>query len=93
MKAGCALDRESDLTEQCPECRRLSREYEAATMDWFRVQGQLRIVEFSGDDESSDRIVSQLSAIADRRRTLRDTLAEHVERQHPRLASASSPLP
>lgn len=62
-------------------------------MDWFRAQGQLRIVEYSGDDEASTRIVEELSAIAERRRTLREALARHVESAHPRQASASSPLP
>jgi hypothetical protein len=61
-------------------------------MDWFRVQGQLRVVEYAGDDEASARIVAELSAIAGRRRALRDALAEHVERAHPRQASASSSL-
>jgi hypothetical protein len=37
--------------------------------------------------------VAELSAIANRRRALRDALSEHVERAHPRQASASSPLP
>jgi hypothetical protein len=90
MGGGVAF--ESDLVEQCPDCQRLFRDYEAVTLDWFRVQGQLRIVEYSGDDESSSRIVAELSAIADRRRVLREALAEHVERAHPRQASASSTL-
>ncbi len=93
MKAGWGLNSESDLTERCPDCRRLFREYEAVTMDWFRVQGQLRVVEYSGDDEASARIVAELSAIAGRRRALRDALTAHMERAHPRQASASSPLP
>ena len=93
MKAGCGLDFESDLMEQCPDCRRLFREYEAVTLEWFRAQGQLRIVEYSGDDESSSRIVAELSAIAGRRRALREALGAHVADAHPRQASASSPLP
>jgi hypothetical protein len=71
---------------------RLSGEYESVTMEWFRVRGQLRIVEYSGDDEASNRIVAELSKIAERRRALRDALARHVETAHPRQASASSPL-
>jgi len=82
-----------DLQEECPECNRLSGEYEAVTIEWFRVQGQLRIVEYSGDDEASNRIVSELSAIAERRRAIKDAIARHIESAHPKQASASSRLP
>jgi hypothetical protein len=86
------MDFESDLVDECPDCQRLFEEYESVTMQWFRAQGQLRIVEYSGDDEATTRIVAELGTIADRRRALRDALTEHVERAHPRQASASSPL-
>ena len=86
------MDLRIDAIDRCSECERLSMDYETITMEWFRAQNQLRIVEFSGDDEASARIVDELSAIASRRRTLRDALAEHIERAHPRQASASSPV-
>jgi len=72
------MDFESDLVDECPDCQRLFEEYESVTMQWFRAQGQLRIVEYSGDDEATTRIVAELGTIADRRRALRDALTEQL---------------
>ena len=72
----------------CPECRRISAEYEAATMEWFRVQGQLRVAEYSREEESSNRIITELSAITTRRQSLRDEAEKHDRDAHPRVATA-----
>jgi hypothetical protein len=72
----------------CEECKRLSAEYEAATMEWFRVQGQLRVAEYSPEDESSSRIIAELSLIAARRHALRDAAEKHDFDVHPRAAAA-----
>jgi hypothetical protein len=74
----------------CPECRRLSADYEAATMEWFRVQGQLRVAEYAREEESSNRIVSELSLIAARRHSLREAIEKHEVEVHPRTATAGS---
>ena len=72
----------------CEECRRLSAEYEAATMEWFRVQGQLRVAEYSRDEESSNRIMAELSLIASRRNALREQAETHEMEMHPRTHAA-----
>jgi hypothetical protein len=73
----------------CEECRRISAEYEAATMEWFRVQGQLRVAEYSREEQSSSRIIAQLSEITARRQALRDEAEEHDSKMHLRVATAS----
>jgi hypothetical protein len=72
----------------CEECRRISSEYEAATMEWFRVQGQIRIAEYSHDDEASNRIIDELSRITARRQRLREEAEKHQLDRHPRIAAA-----
>jgi hypothetical protein len=72
----------------CKECRRLSAEYEAATMEWFRVQAQLRVAEYSRENESSNRIIAELSLIASRRHALREAVEKHELEMHPRTATA-----
>ena len=78
-----------NFADACHECQRLSAEYEAATMEWFRVQGQLRVAEYSRDEASSDRIIAELTRITDRRRTLRAAVEKHELEMHPRAAAAS----
>ena len=73
----------------CEECKRLSAEYEAATMEWFRVQGQLRVAEYSREEESSSRIIAELSLITARRHALREEAEKHDLDKHPRVATAS----
>ena len=75
---------------ECKECQRLSAEYEAATMEWFRVQGQLRVAEYSREKESSNRIVAELSLITARRQALREAKEEHELTMHPRTAASGS---
>jgi hypothetical protein len=73
----------------CEECKRLSAEYEAATMEWFRVQGQLRVAEYSREDDSSSRIIAELSVITARRHAIREEAEKHELNEHPRAAAAS----
>jgi hypothetical protein len=73
----------------CNECQSLAAEYEAATMEWFRVQGQLRVAEYSREEASSTRIIAELSDITARRHALRDAIQRHEVEMHPRTASAS----
>ena len=74
----------------CKECQRLSADYEAVTMEWFRVQGQLRVAEFSREKESSDRIIAELSLITTRRHAIREAAENHELEVHPRVAKANS---
>lgn len=78
----------NNLPDDCEVCRRLSKEYEAATMEWFRVQGQLRVAEYARDENATARIISELSGISARRRTLRETREKHEFQEHPRARLA-----
>ena len=73
----------------CETCQRLSAEYEGATMEWFRVQGQLRVAEYSREADASTRIIGELSAITARRHALRDAAEKHALDKHPRVATAT----
>jgi hypothetical protein len=70
--------------DECEVCRRLSDDYEAATMEWFRVQGQLRVAEYARDENVTARIIAELSAISARRQALREAREKHEFEQHPR---------
>lgn len=81
-----------DFADNCEECTRLSAPYEAATMDWFRLQGQLRIATWSNDPAASDHIVAELTSIGHRREHTRQAAENHLAAIHPRRAAAGSPL-
>jgi hypothetical protein len=74
---------------ECQECQRLAAEYESATMEWFRAQGQLRVAEFSREEASSNRIAAELSAISKRRDAIREAVNKHGLEMHAVLAAAS----
>ena len=76
--------------EGCAECRRLSAAYEAATMEWFRLQGQLRVAEYSREADASDKIVTELNLIARRRQALREEIENHDLTAHPRASTATN---
>lgn len=78
------------IVEGCKECQRLSAVYEAATMEWFRLQGQLRIAEYSHEEEASHRIVAEINLVARKRQTLRDELEQHDLSAHRRTSSATN---
>jgi hypothetical protein len=61
-------------------------------MQWFRVQGELRIASWSRDQAASEKIVSELARIGRRREQLRKTAQAHIDAAHPRVASANSSL-
>ncbi len=75
-------------SDACEVCRRLSDEYEAATMEWFRVQGQLRVAEYARDENATARIIAELSEISSRRQALREAKEKHELEQHPRTRIA-----
>ena len=59
-------------------------------MEWFRLQGQLRIAEYSHEEEASHRIVAEINATARRRQSLRDEMEKHEAAAHRRTTTASS---
>lgn len=59
-------------------------------MEWFRLQGQLRVAEYSREAEASDRIVAELNQIARRRQALREEIEAHNLDAHPRMSTASN---
>jgi hypothetical protein len=71
-----------NFVDGCAQCKRIAGEYEAATLEWFRVQGQLDVAQYLQDPEESTGIVSELAAIAKRRRALRDAVMHHIENAH-----------
>ena len=78
----------NNLPDECEICRRLSDEYEAATMEWFRVQGQLRVAEYARDENATSRIIAELSTISARRQALREAREKHELEEHPRTRIA-----
>jgi hypothetical protein len=76
--------------EGCAECQRISAAYEAATLEWFRLQGQLRIAEYSSAERESDSLVAELTAVAKRRQTLREEASTHTLDAHSRATGACS---
>ena len=78
-----------NFVETCEACRRLSAAYEASTIEWFRVQGQLRVAEFSREEALSHSIVTELVGIAAHRQAVREEAEQHTLSAHPRVISAS----
>jgi hypothetical protein len=71
-----------NFVDGCPECRRISGKYEAATLEWFRVQGQLDVAQYLHDPETSARIVADLAGIAKRRQSLQEAATRHIAKAH-----------
>ncbi len=70
--------------ERCSECGRLAHDYETATLEWFRIEGNLRIAEFGRDTEALRSLTAELEALELKRRMLRDAIAVHRCPVHPR---------
>ena len=71
-----------DTVAGCAECARLSDAYENETMAWFRLEGQLRIAEYSRDKASAEKIAKELDGVTRRRADLRSAMARHREDSH-----------
>jgi hypothetical protein len=59
-------------------------------MEWFRLQGQLRVAEYSREQEASAGIVTELNEIARRRQALREEIENHDRLVHCRTSTASN---
>ena len=90
MDEGTSGGRNVSIFEGCKECQRLSAAYEATTMEWFRLQGQLRIAEYSHEEEASYRIVAEINSTGRRRQSLRDEMEKHELSAHKRTSTATS---
>jgi hypothetical protein len=66
----------------CPDCERLSGDYESATIRWFRLDSQMRIAEFGLDRDSTLRIASEMASLDLSRTALRQALHEHTSLAH-----------
>lgn len=59
-------------------------------MEWFRLQGQLRIAEYSREQDSSQRIGAELNATGKRRQNLREAAEAHFLAVHTRTSTATN---
>lgn len=71
-----------DVVHGCAECKRLSEAYEAETMTWFRLEGHLRIAEYSHDEESAHKIAMELDSTSRKRAELRAGMDRHKKDFH-----------
>ncbi|HWE53049.1 MAG TPA: hypothetical protein VG273_24875 [Bryobacteraceae bacterium] len=71
-----------NFVDGCAQCKRIAGKYEAATLEWFRVQSQLDVAQYLHDPNTSAGIVSELAGIAKRRQALRDAALHHIEKTH-----------
>jgi len=71
-----------EVVRGCVECLRLAEAYEAETMMWFRLEGQLRIAEYGRDEESAGKIAKDLDATTRRRTELRTGMDAHQKDSH-----------
>lgn len=77
-------------SESCPDCERLSADYESATIRWFRLDSQMQIAEFGLDRDASCRIADELAAVHERRQTLRRALRDHICRRHGNMTALAA---
>ncbi len=73
-----------NFVDGCPECKGFSGRYEAATIEWFRLQGQLGIAEHLRDPKVSADIVAELTRIAKSRQSIREAAERHIDSAHAR---------
>ena len=66
----------------CPDCERLSADYESATIRWFRLESQMRIAEFGLDREATLHIAGEMAIVDESRGTLRQALHDHISCDH-----------
>ncbi len=66
----------------CPDCERLSAEYESATIRWFRLDSQRQIAQFGRDPEASSRIDVELAHVDEVRKSMRQALRNHISLSH-----------
>jgi len=79
-----------NFVANCKECQRLSVAYEAVTIEWFRVQGQLRVAEFSRENGLSHTIVGELTKLAAHRQAVREEAEKHTLDAHPLVRVVSN---
>jgi hypothetical protein len=70
------------FVDGCPDCQRLSAQYEAAAIEWFRIQNQLDIAGYLRDSEASSGIVRDLAVLGKKRQGIRELVESHLAEAH-----------
>jgi hypothetical protein len=81
-KVNCNSLSMTNSSASCPDCERLSADYESATIRWFRLDSQMQIAQFGLDPESSDRIGVELARVDEMRKSMRQALRSHISIEH-----------
>ena len=71
-----------ELVRGCIECGRLSESYETETLNWFRLEGQLRVAEYARDQNAIRKISGDLEATIGKRTELRAAIEQHEAAFH-----------
>ena len=71
-----------DTVQGCAECLRLANVYETETMAWFRLEGHLRIAEYSHDEAAAQKIAADLDSVTKKRVELRRAMDRHKTECH-----------
>jgi hypothetical protein len=79
-------EKDMNMIDGCAECGRLSTAYEAATMSWFRLEGNLRIAQYGRDENSSQELAAELAAVTEQRLRLRAASELHRTEKHSQAA-------
>jgi len=72
----------------CPDCERLSADYESTTIRWFRLDSQRQIAQFGRDAEMSNSIAGELARVDELRKTMRQALRNHIFLEHGKTTHA-----
>lgn len=76
--------------QHCVKCSQLARAYEAETMNWFRLEGHLRIAEYGRDEDGAQKIALELDAVIRRRAELRIATDLHNTSAHNKSRTTTS---
>ena len=76
--------------EACPECERLWREYEHATMHHVKLEGKLKIAAIQHDAEAVAELALTVDAAAHLRELAREALKRHESTHGTRTTSAKA---
>jgi len=72
----------------CPDCERLSADYESVTIRWFRLDSQRQIAQFGRDPETSNSIAGELARVDELRKSMRQALRNHISLDHGKTTHA-----
>ena len=75
------------MRASCEECRRLWREFGAATNEHIRLENKLQLAALKSDIEAIAILTPQVEAAAEKRQSLRDEIRLH-EATHEQATTA-----